>query len=93
MEDFDALLKGMHDRGIKLVMDLVVNQAVISTIGLSKAAVQEIILIVITTIGGLLKKASHNIAGVSLTSIVMHGLLILLQIVITYTISPSSSPI
>ncbi len=25
MEDFDALLKGMHDRGIKLVMDLVVN--------------------------------------------------------------------
>src|SRR5262245_42662896 len=22
MEDFDALLKGMHDRGIKLVMDL-----------------------------------------------------------------------
>jgi oligo-1,6-glucosidase len=25
MEDFDALLKGMHERGIKLVMDLVVN--------------------------------------------------------------------
>ncbi len=25
MEDFDALLKGLHDRGIKLVMDLVVN--------------------------------------------------------------------
>jgi oligo-1,6-glucosidase len=25
MEDFDKLLKGMHDRGIKLVMDLVVN--------------------------------------------------------------------
>jgi oligo-1,6-glucosidase len=25
MEDFDNLLKGMHDRGIKLVMDLVVN--------------------------------------------------------------------
>jgi len=27
MEDFDALLKGMHDRGIKLVMDLVVNHS------------------------------------------------------------------
>jgi oligo-1,6-glucosidase len=27
MEDFDALLKGLHDRGIKLVMDLVVNHS------------------------------------------------------------------
>ncbi len=27
MEDFDVLLKGMHDRGIKLVMDLVVNHS------------------------------------------------------------------
>ncbi|MEN9612367.1 MAG: hypothetical protein RLZZ628_3181 [Bacteroidota bacterium] len=25
MEDFDALLKGMHERGLKVVMDLVVN--------------------------------------------------------------------
>ena len=25
MEDFDTLLKGLHDRGIKLIMDLVVN--------------------------------------------------------------------
>ena len=25
MEDFDAMLKGLHDRGIKLIMDLVVN--------------------------------------------------------------------
>lgn len=27
MDDFDALLKGMHQRGIKLVMDLVVNHS------------------------------------------------------------------
>jgi oligo-1,6-glucosidase len=27
MQDFDALLKGLHDRGIKLVMDLVVNHS------------------------------------------------------------------
>ena len=27
LEDFDALLKGMHDRGIRLVMDLVVNHS------------------------------------------------------------------
>ena len=27
MEDFEALLKGMHERGIKLVMDLVVNHS------------------------------------------------------------------
>lgn len=27
MEDFNALLKGMHDRGLKLVMDLVVNHS------------------------------------------------------------------
>jgi oligo-1,6-glucosidase len=27
MQDFDLLLKGMHDRGIKLVMDLVVNHS------------------------------------------------------------------
>jgi oligo-1,6-glucosidase len=27
MDDFDALLKGMHDRGLKLVMDLVVNHS------------------------------------------------------------------
>lgn len=27
MEDFDALLKGLHDRGIKLVMDFVVNHS------------------------------------------------------------------
>jgi oligo-1,6-glucosidase len=27
MEDFDLLLKGLHDRGIKLVMDLVVNHS------------------------------------------------------------------
>lgn len=27
MEDFDALLKGMHDRGLKLIMDLVVNHS------------------------------------------------------------------
>jgi oligo-1,6-glucosidase len=27
MEDFDLLLKGMHERGIKLIMDLVVNHS------------------------------------------------------------------
>jgi oligo-1,6-glucosidase len=27
IEDFDALLKGMHERGLKLVMDLVVNHS------------------------------------------------------------------
>jgi oligo-1,6-glucosidase len=27
MDDFDALLKGIHDRGIKLIMDLVVNHS------------------------------------------------------------------
>ncbi|MEJ1224028.1 glycoside hydrolase family 13 protein [Sediminicola sp. 1XM1-17] len=27
MEDFDMLLKGMHDRGIKLIMDVVVNHS------------------------------------------------------------------
>ena len=27
MEDFDLMLKGMHDRGIKLVMDVVVNHS------------------------------------------------------------------
>lgn len=27
MDDFNALLKGMHDRGLKLVMDLVVNHS------------------------------------------------------------------
>ena len=27
MKDFDELLKGMHDRGIKVVMDLVVNHS------------------------------------------------------------------
>jgi oligo-1,6-glucosidase len=27
MEDFDKLLKGMHDRGLKVVMDLVVNHS------------------------------------------------------------------
>jgi oligo-1,6-glucosidase len=27
MADFDALLKGMHDRGLKLVMDVVVNHS------------------------------------------------------------------
>jgi len=27
MEDFDALLKGMHERGIKVVLDLVVNHS------------------------------------------------------------------
>lgn len=27
MQDFDLLLKGMHDRGIKLIMDLVVNHS------------------------------------------------------------------
>ena len=27
MQDFDALLKGMHERGLKLVMDLVVNHS------------------------------------------------------------------
>ncbi len=25
MEDFDRLLKGVHDRGMKLILDLVVN--------------------------------------------------------------------
>ncbi len=27
MDDFDALLKGMHDRGLKLIMDLVLNHS------------------------------------------------------------------
>src|SRR5580692_4571099 len=27
MQDFDNLLKGMHDRGLRLVMDLVVNHS------------------------------------------------------------------
>ena len=27
MEDFDQLLKGLHDRGLKLIMDLVLNHS------------------------------------------------------------------
>lgn len=41
MTDFDSLLNDMHERGIKLVMDLVVNHSSDEHEWLSKAAVQE----------------------------------------------------
>ncbi len=47
MRDFDAMLKGMHERNIKLVMDLVVNHSS-----------DEIIMT-----GGMLKEESQHHAG------------------------------
>jgi hypothetical protein len=55
MKDFDLLLKGMHERGIKLIMDLVLIIAVTNMNGSSKQ-VPETIHIETTTIGGLPKR-------------------------------------
>jgi glycosidase len=56
MEDFDALLKGMHERGIKLVMDLVVNHSSDEHKWFQEAENQETIHTEITIIGGQPRK-------------------------------------
>lgn len=60
MQDFDELLKEMHKRKLKLVMDMVLNHSSDEHEGLNKAARHAAIRTGITTIGGMLKKANQR---------------------------------
>lgn len=55
MDDFDRLLEGLHERGIKLIMDLVVNHTSDEHPWFREVKNQQIILSVIITIGGMPK--------------------------------------
>ena len=93
MQDFDELLKEMHARGMKLVMDLVVNHSsdehdVVQAIAqFPRQPVPRI-----TTTGGRQKKASRRIAGVSSTSTAMPGSSTKRPTATTCTTSRRSSP-
>ena len=52
MEDFDRLLKEIHKREMRLVLDLVVNHTSDELLGSRKPVNPDIIPIIIITIGG-----------------------------------------
>ncbi len=56
MSDFTALIKGMHEHGIKLVMDLVVNHSSDEHIWFKQSRSSRTIPIGIIIIGGMLRK-------------------------------------
>ena len=63
MEDWDELLHEMHERNMKLMMDLVVNHTLMNIIGLLNHVNQKIINIEITIYGALEKKEKSRITG------------------------------
>ena len=60
MEDFDRMLATAHEKGIKIMMDLVVNHTSVNTNGSSRAANPQTILTEITTSGVLQKKTKPS---------------------------------
>lgn len=64
MEDFDRLLEESHQRGIKIVMDLVVNHTSDEHQWFIESKSQKKILIMITIFGKMAKKISRQIIGV-----------------------------
>ncbi len=66
MEDFDALLKGMHERGIKFVMDLVVNHSSDENEWFKEAKNSRTSPYVNIIIGGMQKMARRHTAIVCL---------------------------
>ena len=72
MEDFDEMLSEMHKRGIKLVMDLVVNHTSDEHPWFVESRKSKIILIVITTSGKKEKMGKSQITGVHVLA-VLHG--------------------
>lgn len=93
MDDFDTLLKGLHDRGIKLMMDLVVNHTSDEHYWFKESKNRDTIRTVIIIIGGMQKKVSHLFAGVFLIKRVMPGNMMLTQTVTTSIYLVKSSPI
>ena len=92
MEDFDRMLAAAHERGIKIMMDLVVNHTSDeSQMVSSKAVNPQITHTEITTSGVLQKKtAAFRITGVPVSP-VLHGNMIRQQICTSFTCSPRNS--
>ncbi|GAE44666.1 oligo-1,6-glucosidase [Mesobacillus boroniphilus JCM 21738] len=72
MADWELLLKEMHDRGLKLIMDLVVNHSLMNTSGLLNLENRKIIHIVTITFGDLERMEKNRITG-SQHSVVQPG--------------------
>ena len=91
MEDFDRMLATAHEKGIKIMMDLVVTIPLMNTNGSSRAANPQTILTEITTSGVLQKKTeAFRTTGVP-ASPVLHGNTTRQQICISCTCSPRNS--
>ena len=90
MEDFDRMLEEAHARGIKIVMDLVVNHTSDDTNGLWRAESLRIIRTVII-ISGVKEKTEKNQTTGDLSSMALPGNMTETQICTIYICSPKSS--
>lgn len=90
MEDFDRMLEEMHKRGLKLVMDLVVNHTSDEHRWFVKAASQRTILTGIT-ISGKTRKTVKNPTTGELASAVLPGNTMRKQRCIICTVSPKTA--
>ena len=88
MEDFDALLAGMKERGLKLVMDLVVNHSSDEHYWFKESRKSRENPYRDTITGGQLKKELHRSDGAILTLKVMLGNMTGLRTPITSIIFP-----
>ena len=73
MEDFDLMLKGLHERGIKLIMDLVANHTSDEYPWFQESRKSRDNPYRNTIIGGMQKKGNRLIGGAYLISKTMHG--------------------
>ena len=92
MEDFDRLLKEIHKREMRLVLDLVVNHTSDEHPGSRKPVNPDIIPIIIITIGGRPRKVSLPCASAISTRKATLGCITSQPTRITCIISPGNNP-
>lgn len=92
MEDFDRLLKEIHKREMRLVLDLVVTIPATSILGSRKPVNPDIIPIIIITIGGRPRKVSLPCASAISTRKATLGRITSQPTRITCIISPGNNP-
>ena len=91
MEDFDALLKGLHERGIKLVMDFVVNHSSDEHEWFKQSRSSRTNPYRDYYHWWNAEKANRHTATASSILIMMHGYMILSPMLITCIIFPASN--
>ena len=73
MNDFDQLLEGVHQRGMKLILDLVVNHTLMNIHGLSNQDQVKIILNVTGIFGKIQNLMARNLITGKVFLMVQHG--------------------